>query len=442
MDAINYMTGFQNPMTSFNQALSMGQAMAPAVQQPAVAQQDLVQTPEQQAAAAAANARLMQPGATYDDYMKASMYLPKDAAKSMQDAAKGMAEAEAAAILSDSGQVFAAFRSGRKDIALDLMRKKAEAERAAGNVKGADFTLSMVKAAEESDDGAAAVERMVGYSLVTLPGGKDVFDAIGRLEGELRTQTEHPTLLKQREAEMRKASSDAEKAAIEAKYAERIQQADLAKKQADATKVELENARAGMVELGEDARTEMNNAVDKAVEHDLVAAKSFNLAEAFMASRPATGWTGAAFEAWKKASGGQDAMTALKQQYANLRNLETIKNLPAGPASDKDVEIALQAFPDPNANPDQIAGFLRGMAKLHAYNSAVEYAKASWISQNGSLGPARTVFTAGGTTTKPGMTFKEFTKGIPIPNVASGGFVLGTGGKSTVPATVPETVDF
>ena len=46
-------------------------------------------------------------------------------------------------------------------------------------------------------------------------------------------------------------------------------------------------------------------------------------------------------------------------------------------------------FPSETANPDTIASFLNGFAKLQRYEASVNELKADWVNANGSLGRAK-----------------------------------------------------
>jgi len=91
-------------------------------------------------------------------------------------------------------------------------------------------------------------------------------------------------------------------------------------------------------------------------------------------------------------------------------------------ASDKDIEIAMAAFPTETTSPENIARFLRGMAKLQAYESAVNGAQAEWIQQNGTLGTSAEAMAVSGKTVAKGTRFQDFVAQF-IPNTS----VLETG---------------
>ena len=118
-----------------------------------------------------------------------------------------------------------------------------------------------------------------------------------------------------------------------------------------------------------------------------------------------------------------------------------LEMLPPGVASDKDVELALAAFPTETSSPANIAGFLRGMSKLQAYEGAMNSAKAEWIQQNGTLGTATAPMQVGNRQVNQGDRFTEFIDAY-VPNTS----VLGRGGASgasfgAVPSNETPAVD-
>ena len=106
------------------------------------------------------------------------------------------------------------------------------------------------------------------------------------------------------------------------------------------------------------------------------------LADAYEKERPKGGLFGTAMSAWKKSIGGQDAVSAMKTRFTNVVNSDIINSLPPGVASDKDIEMAKSGFMNDSWNPDQIAQFLRGQAKLSAFLAERENMKAQWIDDN------------------------------------------------------------
>jgi hypothetical protein len=115
----------------------------------------------------------------------------------------------------------------------------------------------------------------------------------------------------------------------------------------------------------------------------------------------------------KKGAGFQGGMTQLRQEYTRLRNTAAIKSLPPGPATDKDIAMALKGFPSDNASAGDLSSFLRGMAKLQDVDASINNAKTDWLAQNnGTLTRAKNTFVAGDYATKPGETFNDFSQRI------------------------------
>jgi hypothetical protein len=112
----------------------------------------------------------------------------------------------------------------------------------------------------------------------------------------------------------------------------------------------------------------------------------------------------------KSAIGAEGYETSLRQEYTRVRNSQAIKALPPGPATDKDIELALSGFPKNTADSKLVAQFLRGMAKLQDIDAAVSNAKTDWLAQNnGTLTRAGKTFIAGDFTVRPGESFNDFT---------------------------------
>lgn len=252
-DFMNYQ--FQDPMQAFLRMSQIGSGIA---QQRAAGMTAQFQAQEAEAKLAMARAKaeadaarqaeidklmekLRQPGVTSQDYLKLSMLLPKEQADGMRESYKLLREDEQAAALNESAQIFSAFKSERPDLAAQMLRRQAEAERSAGNEQGAVLAEEWAKMIESGEDGAQAVETLFGFQIALMPGGDKAIESAIKFEEERRAAREFPILLEQKQAELSKAKSEADKQAIEAKYAERIKEAELAKYAVD---LELTSAQA------------------------------------------------------------------------------------------------------------------------------------------------------------------------------------------------------
>lgn len=92
------------------------------------------------------------------------------------------------------------------------------------------------------------------------------------------------------------------------------------------------------------------------------------------------GFVAGTSELFKRFLGTQDDVTELRRRFNKVRLSEGLKNLPPGPATDRDVQEAFKGVPPENAPAQQIISFLRGAAKLAKYDSAYNQFKSDYIS--------------------------------------------------------------
>ena len=287
--------------------------------------------------------------------------------------------------------------------------------------------------------------------------GKDWYSGITDVRRSRETAAEAPAALRQKLADADAAESAAKSALAKANTAQEVENAnrDLVKAQADKAKVDAQYAERVQLanlektgwdvknlksqisdrsaRLGLEQQTTIANVTEKMAtiqnklneipadsrklinEAATLAATSKQSANQMndLAQRIETlGGYGAASrlgEFAKKSIGAEGYETGLRQEYTRLRNQAGIKSLPPGPATDKDIALALKGFPEDTANSKNIASFLRGMAKLQEIDAASNNAKTDWLAQNnGALTRAGKTFIAGDYTVKPGETFNDF----------------------------------
>lgn len=82
--------------------------------------------------------------------------------------------------------------------------------------------------------------------------------------------------------------------------------------------------------------------------------------------------------------GSQDEVNELRRRFNKIRINEGLKNLPPGPATDKDVQLALQGVPPSGASVEQVTSFLRGAAKASNVAARYEEFKSNYISDKGN----------------------------------------------------------
>lgn len=87
-------------------------------------------------------------------------------------------------------------------------------------------------------------------------------------------------------------------------------------------------------------------------------------------------------EGLKAILGEQDDVTEWRRRFNKVRMSEGLKHLPPGPATDKDVQLAMRGVPPENAPPEQVQSFLRGAARLARLDAAYNQFKADFIASN------------------------------------------------------------
>lgn len=272
--------------------------------------------------------------------------------------------------------------------------------------------------------------------------GKDKYaDTLVKLEGARREEELQPSKLSKAQSDALRADFEAKIKGVEAEFAPQQQQAELGVKKAssanmysqitdrakrlnlDERKFADESARAWtnlgldqakLSQLPEPIRKEIDTYVVKAGEASTDAARMRDLAKRYREQMPkgVLGSGGAATigEFFARATGRTDAISDLRSEYARLRNTQVLKNLPPGPASDKDIAFAAKGFPDENANPEQVAAFLTGFAKIRELEAKQNEARAAWTSTFRGLGNATTEANVGGVQVQAGEKFNDFVK--------------------------------
>jgi hypothetical protein len=416
MSDVNYNILPQNPMPGMMQALQFGSALGQIRDQRAMAQsQAEAQAQKQAQIQAAFNAVHENP--TADNYARLAGMLDPDQAKSVRESFAMLDASKQQATLTDSANVFAAFKAGKPEIAINMLTQKVEAYKNAGDEKGAKQTQMLLDMVSSGPEGEKAVEDFFGFTIAQMPGGKEAIEGVVKFAEERRTAAAEPTVQLKRladlgltEAQSKKVMAETRKLGLEA---------DQLTADIEAAKKALPPAR----EISAGAEKLVNDAVIAAAKSNTLAKQYTTLATDFEAAISTAGVGARASETIRRILGTEAEPTALRQEYLRMRNTAVLEMLPPGVASDKDVELALAAFPTETSSPANIAGFLRGMSKLQAYEGAMNSAKAEWIQQNGTLGTATAPMQVGNRQVNTGDRFTEFIEAY-VPNTS----VLNRGG--------------
>jgi hypothetical protein len=457
MQPINYGVQIQDPTQSFLSAFQTGASIQESrlkqeQQQQQLANQKLIQE---------GFAKLRQPNATAADYANLAMVLPETQAKSVRESFNMLSGERQNAALQQSGQVFSAFKAGQPEIAISLLDRQIEGKRNSGDEEGAKFLETWRNVAKENPK---ATEDYFGFTISQMPGGDKVIESAVKLGGELRAQAKAPAELTQAiaaadkavaeattaqatatnaaekaAADAAKATADANAAKVKAKYAEQVEIAGLNKTNWDINNLrsqigdrsarlnldtqktaadvaeKMSSIQSKLNDIPADTRKLINESATLSATSKQSAQQFNDLAKRLDEAGGGYGVFSSASDFLKKGAGFQGGMTQLRQEYTRLRNTAAIKSLPPGPATDKDIAMALKGFPSDNASAGDLSSFLRGMAKLQDVDASINNAKTDWLAQNnGTLTRAKNTFVAGDYATKPGETFNDFAQRIVV----------------------------
>ena len=315
-------------------------------------------------------------------------------------------------------KAYNAIRSGRPDIAEQIISENITAAQNSGE----DVTeLESIRERLKTDPEGAATS--LGFTLAVLEPEK--WKTIAAEEREVAKAP----------IELRKAGAETFKA--EAEAAATPERVDLENRQTaanirnvnsqvldranrlnlDRDKLQSET-EAKLFELGqkqgqldEGGRKLVNESVINSVAADQAGARALDLAGRLEQEGGGYGALTSGVEWLKKATGNQNAYSEMRKEYIRLRNAQAIKDLPPGVATDRDVALAMEGYPDASADAGTLASFLRGMAKMNQVAAASENAKSEWVNAVGHLGKPKTDIVIDGVNVPAGTTFTDFSRG-------------------------------
>lgn len=438
MGPIDYTSQIANPFQSAVQGMQLGagiqdmRAQQQANELKVKQQQDALQRAQQ--IETARQRFFANPKPSMKDAAELASLIPESQAKAMQPYLEGMSKEQQQGTLRFNTEVLSALQNN-PETAIKLLRQRAEGERNAGDKEEADLYQRMADSAEK--DGAAPAFKALSSIVSALPGAKEMFESASKQAGEQRAAELHAPELASKVAGVRKDVASADKAEVEAKFAEQMQLAGLNEKNWNVKNLQsqistrakqlnldqqmmqanvaekLSSIQKNLNEIPADTRKLINEAATLSAASKQSADQFNDLAKRLEAEGGGYGAASSAAEWLKKATGSQGQMTQMRQEYTRLRNQAAIKSLPPGPATDKDIELAMRGFPGETADAKTISQFLRGMAKLQDIEASVGNAKTDWLAQNnGQLGRAKNTFIAGDFSAKPGETFTDFSQRV------------------------------
>lgn len=232
---IDYSAAFapQTPIQSLAQGYQLGAGIRDDIAQQNALQQQAEAAKRQQEAI---GALLRNPNAGAEEYANAISLFPgakETLTKTFE--LKNTAQKESQA--RDDGQVFAALRAGKKDIAMQFLQRRADIGEQSGNMSPQEVQQLRTQAQIiEADPNYARA--LIGQSLAATEQGRKILDAAAGIAKEEREQAQAP-------AELLKKQAEAQKAGVEAEFAPQKYAADIG-----LTKAQTSQALAQTEKLG------------------------------------------------------------------------------------------------------------------------------------------------------------------------------------------------
>ena len=322
--------------------------------------------------------------------------------------------------LGQATQVYAALNAGKPDIAKDLLTKQRDAATNAGNAQDAQSADTMLKMVDLHPQIALNSAGLMLSSVLGPEKFSSTFSTLSKLPGEVAageataTQKKYEANNTPQRLALENVYKGAEIRNLDSQVGERAGRLGLDRDKLQ-TETELKLYELNMkgnpaFNLDGDAKKIINDSTVSSVAADQSAGQITDLASRLEKEGGGYGALGTASEWMKKATGNQDSMTQMRNEYTRIRNSQAMKMLPPGSASDKDVAMAMGGFPPETADAKTMASFLRGMAKLNQYTAVSDNAKAEWVNAVGHLGKPKTDINVDGVNVPAGSTFTDFAR--------------------------------
>ena len=423
----------QTPQQAFMGGLQTGDALNQLDQQQLALRQQ--QAAQQQALQAQALMQrvLSNPGATASDYGAVVAANPKFGTqiKEAWDRKTGEQQQNS---LSSAAKVHSALQSGRTDLAQQLVDEQI---RAMENSGAAPQELAQAKTMRDMIAQAPDYARLqIGSVIAAIPGGDKYFSSLASSGKEARDQAEAPAdlLTKRATAQIKAAEAgvapekvrtdiDNTKSQIAERSARLGLDVDKFNLDFDQALTKLQQGQ-GVPALSPGMEKVQAESVGLSLTAKTLSDQAAALSAALTDAKTSVGgkplrWLA---ENTKTITGSEDSYSSLRRDYARIRNQGLLSDLPPGPASDKDIGLMKEGFPNENASPEHIAAWLKSFSNVQKAIAQKEEAKAEWISNVGALRNTPKDIEVMGIRVPSGMSFTEFVrKGIKLEPAASPG---------------------
>lgn len=236
---INYSVDVQSPFEAALGGMKMGAGIAEMQ-----AKREALQAAQQ--AQTELKTLFTNPNATAADYARATAFLPKDQADSVRKSFDMLNAEQQQNSLRNAAQVYSAVKSGQIDIAKNLLKEQAAAQRNAGREQEAKASEHSLQLIELNPTGAQTI---IGLMTAGLPGGKELLENVDKTLSTSRAEEKQPY-------EMVKLSSEAIIKEQEAKFAPEkfLTDLNLTKEQINQAKAAAANSRAAAAKSGAEAK--------------------------------------------------------------------------------------------------------------------------------------------------------------------------------------------
>ena len=360
----------------------------------------------------------------------------------MRESVDTMVKVKGEAYKQDQTSFFArvvpALKSGRGDVALDVIKTRVSALEQSGSDPQQLETLKTAQKALESGD-QNAIRQIAALAELSLAAYDDKYAASMKALGEnARADQMQPSTVQKSQAEAQIKQSEAQyanannQATLQAKLAgievalrNASTNEERARLEREKATVEIQMKMAKGIEIPPAMQTLQAESVNQAIKLRSTADSSRKLAENLRQFSTFGKGTNTLGEWFASQFGQEDEYSALRQQYLSLKNsMVGAQAADFKPLSNADLEMLQKGFPDESASPAYIANFLEKAAKFSEIQAIREEAKAEWISQVGNMGTTRQAIEINGVVVPKGTSYSKFVRTL------SGGASSGTPTKS------------
>ena len=412
MEPINYTLDVKDPFDSALAGVSAGLGLRAAKDQ---AEQRKLAAQRQQAVRSGVAAFVQKPSKTGKDYGQAILEFP-EMADQFKSAWATIKPEHQEARLGQISQIFSALNSGQPEMAAKLASDHSTALKNSGYAQDAQQMDTLAQVIPINPDAAETSLGLLSASIMGVDRFAPTLDAMNKMRGEIATGDQ----------KRYEANNTPERLALEnnLKAAEVRNIDDTIRNRSDRLGLDRDTFQSQVeqrlyefqqkldpaINLDADGRKLINESTIASIEADQSGAQMLRLATDLENTGGGYGKASGFGEWYKRTTGNQGAITALRKEYSRTRAKKVVEMLPPGQASDRDISIFMEGFPEDTADAKHIAAFLRVQSAISAYEAETERAKAEWVNSVGHLGNPKRDIVIEGINVPAGTSFSGFTR--------------------------------